>query len=97
MEQAKPNMQMLDAPLDPCVLRPFLGAGIGRMSGVDCDERATTMTPREAITVLLTMLKPLPDIDTVALTHPERLEMLVDQHAALMALRAIAGFQNPPL
>lgn len=96
MDQAKQNHQPLDLPLDASQLRPYLGAGVGRMSGVDCDERAGTITPREAITVLLTVLKPLPDIDTVALTHPERLDALVDQYAAVMALRAIAGGPGAP-
>lgn len=97
MDPATHKHQMFDNPIEPGQLRPFLGAGVGRMSGVDCDERASTITPREAITVLLTLLKPLPDIDTVALTHPERLDALVDQYAAVMALRAIAGGPSAPL
>ncbi len=86
----------LDRPVDPGVLEPQLGAGVGAMSRVNCDERARSLTVREACATVLGMLKPLPDIDTVALSRPDRLPALIDQYAALMVLRAISGPSDPP-
>lgn len=94
MDQA--TTSSLDQPIDPEALEPQLGAGMGVMSGVNCDERARSITVRQACAAVLGLLKPLPDIDTVALSRPERLPQLIDQYAAVMVLKAVCGPGEPP-
>lgn len=89
MEDAVTTHPALDRALDETTLSAFLGEGIGAVSGVNCDGRARVMTVREAIAAVLVGARPLADIDSVALTHPERLDALSDQYAARMVLQAL--------
>jgi len=80
----------LDQPVNEHLLHRHLGMGKTQATGIDCDTRAITMTMREAINALLGLAKPLPDIDSVAFSQPQRIPAMVDQYAAVMVLRAVA-------
>lgn len=86
---------VLDLPLPDQDLRAHLGRGQARITGLDCDSRAAQMTPRQAIASILGHLRPLPDLDVVALSKPARIEPTVDLYAAVMILEAIANPQVP--